>query len=73
MKKLGPFKSDAAVCRNAGRIFKQAFDEAFEGGYEIAVRRGDNLILIQKGHPDKFLKKLEPATKIAPGTVFKLT
>jgi hypothetical protein len=72
-KKRILFKSDKALAENAGLIFKQAFDEAYESGVEIAVRRGDQLVLIQKGKPDTVLKQLEPATPVRPGTIYRLT
>jgi hypothetical protein len=72
-KKRVLFKSDKALAENAGLIFKQAFDEAYESGVEIVVRRGDQLVLIQKGQPDIILKQLEPATPVRPGTIYRLT
>jgi hypothetical protein len=72
-KKRVLFKSDKALAENAGLIFKQAFDEAYEAGFEIVVRRGDLLVLIQKGQQDVILKELEPYTYVKPGTVFQLT
>jgi hypothetical protein len=57
----------------AVKATREAYLKAIESGQPVMIAVGTDLVVRQKGHPDKIVGQTEPWHKVPKGTVIKIT
>lgn len=57
----------------AAKATREAYLKAIESGHPVMITVGTNLVVRQKGHPDKIVGQTKPWHKVPKGTVIKIT
>lgn len=57
----------------AAKATREAYLRAIESGHPVMITVGNDLVVRQKGHPDKVVGQTKPWHKVPKGTVIKIT
>lgn len=55
-----------------GKATREAYERAIESGHPVMIAEGTDLIIRQKGHPDKVVGHVPPKHRVPKGTVIKV-